>query len=48
MTCTREPVEITEICFPTSKSFFFFFFEEGSDPAQGLFNSLHFTACLYK
>lgn len=22
LTCTREPVEIAEICFPTSKSFF--------------------------
>lgn len=43
LTCTREPVEIAEICFPTSKSFFF---AEGSDPAQDLFNSLHFTACL--
>lgn len=36
-------MEIAEICFPTSS-----FFAEGSDPDQDLFNSLNFTAFLYK
>lgn len=33
LTCTKEPVEVAEICFPTSESFS----PEGSDPVQDFF-----------